>query len=58
MAKKNEKNEAVKFDLQKAIDECPKPDWYKKAFMITMDTSSIKSKSDLIKAFEKYGEMK
>ena len=55
MAKKKEE---TAFDLQEALDECPKPEWYKKAFMITMDTSKIKSQDDLIKAMKKYGGMK
>lgn len=54
MAKKEE-NDA--FDLEKAIEECPLPDWYKKAFMITMDLSKIKNQNDLIKAFKTYGAM-
>ena len=46
------------FDLDTAIEECPKPDWYKRAFLITMDTSKIKSENDLIKAMKTYGELK
>ena len=56
MAKKKE--EAEEFDLEQAIEEYPKPDWYKLAFTRTMDTSKIKSQSDLEKAFKTYGEMK
>ena len=54
MAKKKE-DEA--FDLEKALSECPKPDWYIKAFCVTMDLSKIKSQEDLIKAFKTYGAM-
>jgi hypothetical protein len=56
MAKKKEEKED--FDLKKAIDECPKPVWYKIAFMKTMDTSKIKSQTDLIKMMKEYGEMR
>ncbi len=52
MAKKEE------FDLQSELEAYPCPDWYKKAFTKTMDVSKIKSKSDLDKAFKKYGEMR
>ena len=55
MAKKEEKKSD--FDLAKALEECPKPDWYKKAFTVTMDLSKIKSENDLIKAFKAYGAM-
>ena len=55
MAKKKEE---TAFDLQEALKECPKPEWYKKAFMITMDTSKIKSKDDLNKLMKEYGGMK
>ena len=55
MAKKKE--ETNTFDLEKAILECPKPDWYKKAFCKVMDISKIKSQDDLIKAMEKFGGM-
>ena len=58
MAKKEKKEAEEKFDLEKALSECPKPEWYKKAFLVTMDTTKIKSKSDLSKAFKTYGEMK
>ena len=61
MAKKEKEEKAVKsddFDLDKALEECPKPDWYKKAFVKVMDTSKIKNQNDLIKAFKTYGEMK
>ena len=52
------KKETETFDLEKAIQACPKPDWYKKAFCITYDTSKIKSQDDLIKAMKEYGGMK
>ena len=55
MAKKEEKNS---FDLEKALSECPKPEWYKKAFTQTMDTSKIKNEKDLIKLMKEYGAMK
>ena len=54
MAKKNEEA----FDLTKALSECPKPDWYVKAFCKVMDTSKIKSQDDLIKEMKKFGAMK
>ncbi len=57
MAKKEEKAKE-EFDLEKALAEYPKPEWYKKAFCITMDTDKIKNESDLDKAMKKYGEMK
>lgn len=57
MAKKEEKAKE-EFDLEKALAEYPKPEWYKRAFMVTMKTDDIKSKSDLDKAMKKYGEMK
>ena len=56
MAKKNEAKE--EFDLEKALSECPKPEWYKRAFLVTMDTSKIKNQNDLNKAMKTYGEMK
>lgn len=55
MAKKDAKEV---FDFEKELEACPKPDWYKKAFVKVMDTSKIKSKSDLEKAFKTFGEMK
>ena len=58
MAKKEKKEAEEKFDLTAALAECPKPEWYKRAFLVTMDTSKIKSKSDLSKAFKTYGELK
>lgn len=52
----NKKEET--FDLETALQECPKPEYYKRAFCITCDTSKIKSQDDLIKLMKKYGEMK
>ena len=54
---KNKKEEPV-FDLETALQECPKPEWYKKAFLKTMDTTKIKNNDDLIKSMKTYGEMK
>ena len=56
MAKKEKESDS--FDLETAIQECPKPEWYKKAFLKTVDVSKIKSLSDLKKQFKTYGEMK
>lgn len=53
MAKKEEAK--ATFDLIEAINECPKPDWYKKAFMKVMDTSKIKSQADLTKMMKEFG---
>ena len=60
MAKKETKKEEEKsaFDLEAELEAYPLPDWYKTAFTLTVDTSNIKNKSDLDKAFEKYGAMK
>ena len=55
MAKKKEETES--FDLEKALEECPKPDWFKRAFVKVMDTSKIKSQDDLIKYMKKFGAM-
>lgn len=55
MTKKEAK---VEFDLTKELEDYPLPDWYKLAFTRTMDTSKIKSKSDLDKAIKEYGRMK
>ena len=54
MAKKKEEET---FDLEQALSECPKPEWYKRAFLITMDTSKIKSQEDLVKMMKTYGAM-
>ena len=45
------------FDLTKALEECPKPDWYKEAFLKVMDTTKIKSQDDLIKQMKIFGGM-
>ena len=52
------KKETESFDLNQAIEECPKPDFFKRAFLLTWDVSEIKSKDDLIKDFKTYGELK
>lgn len=57
MAKKKEEKKAEEFVLEEAIKEYPAPEWYKNAFMITMDTENIKSLADLEKAFKEYGEL-
>ena len=46
------------FDLETALAECPKPDWYIRAFCKIIDTSKIKSQDDLIKQMKQFGEMK
>ena len=46
------------FDLNNELEAYPCPDWFKRAFIRVCDTSKIKSKSDLDKAFKKFGEMK
>ena len=56
MAKKKENDEV--FDLETALAECPKPDWYITAFTRVMDTDKIKSQDDLIKEMKKFGAMK
>ena len=58
MAKKKNENELEAFDLTKALEECPKPDWFKRAFVKVMDTGKVKSQEDLIKLMEKFGGMK
>lgn len=54
----NKKNDDKDFDLLQALEDCPKPDWYKTAFTRVMDTSKIKSQTDLKKLMKKFGEMK
>ena len=56
MAKKEDKK--IDFDLEAELEAIPEPDWYKKAFTQVIDTSKIKSKSDLEKAFKEFGGMK
>ena len=46
------------FDLDTALEECPKPEWYKIAFTKIIDTSKIKSQDDLNKQMKIFGEMK
>ena len=60
MAKKEETKKEAKatFDLEEALKECPKPEWYKKAFTKVMDTSKIKNQNDLTKLMKEFGEMK
>jgi hypothetical protein len=54
----NKKNDDKDFDLLQALEDCPKPDWYKIAFVKVMDTSKIKSQTDLNRLMKKFGEMK
>ena len=56
MTKKKETTKA--FDLTKALDECPKPDWFKRAFVKVMDTGKVKSQEDLNKLMKEFGGMK
>mgnify|MGYP002508706205 CR=1 FL=1 len=42
----------------KELEDYPCPDWYKKAFLKTYDTSKIKNRNDMEKAIHEYGEMK
>ena len=58
MAKKNETKETTAFDLKNALADCPKPEWYKRAFLKVMDTSKIKSENDLKKSMKEFGGMK
>ena len=58
MAKKKTEEKAETFDLTEALADCPKPEWYKKAFTKVMDTSKIKSEADLIKLMKEFGGMK
>lgn len=59
--KKSENKEEVKtddFNLLEELKDYPCPDWYKKAFLKTYDTSKIKNRNDMEKAIIEYGEMK
>ena len=47
-----------KFDLDEELKLYPKPEFFKRAFLKTVDTTDIKSKSDLDKALKKFEEMK
>lgn len=62
MAKKKTKKEDEKpkneFNLETELDAYPCPDWYKKAFLKTWDTSKIKNRNDMERALHDYGEMK
>ena len=58
MAKKKTEEKAETFDLKEALADCPKPEWYKKAFLKVMDTGKIKSEADLIKLMKEFGGMK
>lgn len=55
--KKGEKPKSEAFDLDEALAECPKPEWYKKAFTRVMDTSKIKNQNDLNKLMKEFGAM-
>ena len=55
---KEEKTPKEEFDLEKELEDYPCPDWYKKAFLKTYDTSKIKNRNDMEKAIKEYGEMK
>ena len=56
MTKKNtndtKKTEA--FNLEEALKDIQKPEFLKRAFVKTVDTSKIKSQSDLEKEFKKF----
>ena len=59
--KKTEKKQEDKtddFNLLEELEDYPCPDWYKKAFLKTYDTSKIKNRNDMEKAIHEYGEMK
>ena len=58
MAKKKTEEVKTAFDLEQALIDCPKPEWYKKAFVKIMDTTKIKSEADLIKLMKEFGGMK
>ena len=58
MAKKKEDAKVEPFNLEEALEKVPLPEYYKRAFLITCDTSKIKSQSDLDKMLKTYGEMK
>ena len=55
---KKEKVEENEFNLEEELEAYPCPDWYKKAFLKTWDTSKIKNRNDMEKAIRDYGEMK
>jgi len=59
MAKKEtKKNDDTAFNLEAELKAYPAPDWYIEAFTRIIDTSKIKSKSELDKAIEEFGAMK
>ena len=58
MAKNKTEEKAETFDLKQALADCPKPEWYKRAFCKVMDTSKIKSENDLKKSMKEFGGMK
>ena len=58
MTKKQKEEVKEEFDLITELKAYPCPEFFKKAFLKTMDTSNIKSKKDLDKAIKTYGEMK
>ena len=55
-AKTEEETNKVEFDLIKEMEQCPKPEWYKRAFLRCVDASKIKSRADLGKQFKKFEE--
>lgn len=60
MAKKSKETDKAdtNFDFDKALTDCPKPDWLKEAFVRVIDISKIKNQSDLNKKFKEFLEMK
>ena len=56
--KKEDKKSKEDFDLITELEAYPCPDWYKKAFLKTADTSKIKNRNDMERAIHDYGEMK
>ena len=56
--KKTEETKVDAFDLKEALIDCPKPEWYKRAFVKVMDTTKIKSENDLKKSMKEFGGMK
>ena len=55
---KKEVEEKIEFNLKEELEAYPCPDWYKKAFLKTVDTSKIKNRNDMERALHDYGEMK
>lgn len=56
--KKEDKPSKDEFNLIEELEAYPCPDWYKKAFLKTVDTSKIKNRNDMEKAIHDYGELK